>query len=169
MLIRCRIARIPAAILALFMAAVPALADWEFGVTVGQGPMDPDMVGFFAIDRTGRVEIAGGCNTGMDPGVSFAIYGYAGDALARVADGEEPVVLAVTGGAQGDWSATLPMHYVAFEQAWVTSATVPVAFLDPFAAGRALRLSNAAGTAVADFDLAGSRRVREAIREICGF
>ncbi|AUH64938.1 hypothetical protein CX676_12780 [Paracoccus zhejiangensis] len=145
----------------------PATAARSSGNWVATAQNSPAGVTVTGTARDGRTTFSGGCNPRMGKGFMGSLYGYGGDALQRVDDQSEPVSFKVAG-RSGTSSFAGQMHYFAPDEAWVITGSLPTDFLDAFARGNTLSIQNGRGEEAVAFDLGGSSKAVQAMRQVCG-
>lgn len=128
---------------------------------------DPDKVAFRATAEDGVAYLSGGCNNLLGPGLRFTLHAYRGDMLQKVDDESEDVVFKVLSSQHGDRSFSGRMYYFAPESVWMTTDPLPGEFLEVLGQGDTLRVLNAGGGRVVNFDLGGIAPIVQAMQKVC--
>ena len=144
----------------------PAASSQSSGNRTATVKTDPAMVNVNGTATDGKTTFSGGCNTLLAPGFMGSLYGYGGDALQRIDDQSEAVTFDVAG-RNGTESFAGEMHYFAPDEAWVITDALPVAFLEAFARGDTLRIRNGKGEEAAVFEMGGSAKAVQIMRQAC--
>ena len=149
------------------VATSPSSAARKTGNWIATARTAPAMVEVTGTATDGRVTFSGGCNPLMGRGFTGSLYGYGGEALQRIDDQSEAVTFEVAG-RNGAQSFAGEMHYFAPDEAWVITGLLPVGFLDAFARGDTLTIRNGVGEITVVFELSGSSRAVQTMRQVCG-
>lgn len=130
---------------------------------------DPDRVSLEGPADDGVASLSGGCNRLLGPGLWATLYNYRGKMLKRIDDESEDVSFKVLSNKEGEQAFAGQMHYVASDEAWVTTTPFPTDFIIALSRGDSLVLANVRETSVLSFNLKGIAPIVKTMREVCGF
>lgn len=139
-------------------------SSWSMSVS-----RDPDRVGVDGPADDGIASFSGGCNRLLGPGLWATLYNYRGKMLRRIDDESEDVFFTILRNHAPEQVFAGQMHYVASDQAWVTTTPLPINFIIALSRGDSLVFSNADDARVVSFNLKGIGLIVDTMRDVCGF